>query len=78
MVDQHGPFTAADQTGPTHVSYLADSVLLLAYRKEYGRRRRTISVLKQRHGPHAVDVRELHLSDRGLWRSAARSVAWRV
>ena len=66
VVDQHGPLTIGDQTGPTHVSYLADSVLLLAYRKESGRRRRTISVLKQRHGPHSLGVHELHLSEQGL------------
>ncbi len=66
VVDQNGPFTGSDQAGPAHVSYLADSVLLLAYHQEDGRRRRTISVLKQRHGPHALDVRELHLSEDGL------------
>ncbi len=66
VVDQHGPLSSADQTGPAHVSYLADSVLLLAYQKEHNRRERTISVLKQRHGPHAQDVRRLHLSDDGL------------
>ena len=66
VVDQHGPFSGVDQAGPGHVSYLADSVLLLAYRKRDGVRERTISVLKQRHGPHAQDVRRLHLSDAGL------------
>ena len=66
VVDQHGPFSGADQAGPAHVSYLADSVLLLSYQKEHGVRDRTISVLKQRHGAHAQDVRRLRLSDSGL------------
>ena len=66
VVDQNGPFSGGDQAGPSHVSYLADSVLLLAYHREGGRRRRTLSVLKQRHGEHALDVRELTLSDAGL------------
>ena len=65
VVDQHGPF-AAEQASPGHVSYLADSVLLLAYQKEAGRRQRSISVLKQRHGPHALDARRLHLSEDGI------------
>ena len=66
VVDQHGPFSVGEQASPGHVSYLADSVLLLAYQKEAGRRERSISVLKQRHGPHALDARRLDLSDRGL------------
>ena len=66
VVDQSGPFGGDDPASPNHVSYLADSVLLLAYQKERGRRRRSISVLKQRHGPHALDVRELHLSGAGI------------
>ena len=66
VVDQNGPFSSDDPAGPTHVSYLADSVLLLSYLKEEGHRRRTISVLKQRHGPHALDVRELRLDEGGI------------
>ena len=66
VVDQHGPFSASNQTGPAHVSYLADSVLLLSYLKQHGVRRRAISVLKQRHGTHAQDARLLHLSSAGL------------
>ena len=66
VVDQNGPSIGADPAGPTHVSYLADSVLLLRYQEWHGLRRRTISVLKLRHGAHALDARELHLTDRGL------------
>ena len=66
VVDQSGPFSGNDQAGPSHVSYLADSVLLLGYHQMNGHRRRTISVLKQRHGPHALDVRGFNLSEDGL------------
>ncbi len=66
VVDQHGPFSTGEQASPGHVSYLADSVLLLAYQKETGHRQRSISVLKQRHGPHALDARRLQLSERGI------------
>ena len=66
VADQHGPFSTTDQAGPGHVSYLADSVLLLSYHQRGGRRQRSISVLKQRHGAHAEDMREFHLSPRGL------------
>lgn len=65
VADQQGPF-ASGEARPSDVSYLADSVLLLGYRKENGLRRRTISVLKQRHGAHALDARELLLSPDGL------------
>ncbi|MDT0632232.1 ATPase domain-containing protein [Rubrivirga litoralis] len=66
VVDRHGTLTGDDPAGPAHVSYLADSVLLLGYHEEDGVRHRTITVLKQRHGDHAKDARELHLSAAGL------------
>ena len=66
VADQSGGLTAQDPAGPAHVSYLADSVLLLRYQETLGRRVRTVSVLKQRHGDHALEARELHLSARGL------------
>ena len=66
VADQSGALGAQDPSGPAHVSYLADSVLLLRYAERGGRRVRTISVLKQRHGEHALEARELHLTARGL------------
>ena len=66
VVDQGSPLSGNDQAGPSHVSYLADSVILLGYHQENGYRRRTLSVLKHRHAPHALDVRAFDLTEKGL------------
>ncbi|MUZ71770.1 AAA family ATPase [Agrobacterium vitis] len=41
------------------VSFLGDTVLLLRIMEHEGRLRRSITVVKKRHGPHDLDVREL-------------------
>jgi circadian clock protein KaiC len=41
------------------VSFLGDTVLLLRIMEHEGRLRRNITVVKKRHGPHDLDVREL-------------------
>ena len=67
VADEHGTLSApTNLAGPSHVSYLADTVLLLRFQERRGRRRRTVSVLKQRHGPHSMTARELHLTSSGL------------
>ena len=66
VADQHGSLAASDPAGPAHVSYLADSVILLRYQENDGWRRRTIAVLKQRHGPHALAAHGLTLGDDGV------------
>ena len=66
VADQHGSIGGTDPAGPAHVSYLADSVILLRYQEQEGWRRRTIAVLKQRHGPHALSAHTLDLSKDGV------------
>jgi circadian clock protein KaiC len=41
------------------VSFLGDTVLLLRMMEHEGRLRRNITVVKKRHGPHDLDIREL-------------------
>ena len=48
------------------VSFLGDTVLLLRISEHEGRLRRSISVVKKRHGPHDLDVRELFIESKGV------------
>ncbi|RUZ59077.1 serine/threonine protein kinase, partial [Mesorhizobium sp. M7A.F.Ca.US.007.01.1.1] len=48
------------------VSFLGDTVLLLRMCEHEGRRRRNITVVKKRHGPHDLDVRELFIASSGV------------
>jgi circadian clock protein KaiC len=51
---------------PVHVSYLADSVVLLRYFEHDGRVRKAISVMKKRAGPHELAIREFQITSAGL------------
>lgn len=66
VADQHGALVGSDPGGPAHVSYLADSVILLRYQEHDGWRRRTIAVLKQRHGAHSLRAHALDLAGDGV------------
>lgn len=48
------------------VSFLGDTVLLLRISEHEGRLRRNIAVVKKRHGPHDLDVRELLIQSSGV------------
>ncbi len=48
------------------VSFLGDTVLLLRIIEHEGRLRRNITVVKKRHGPHDMDVRELFIKTSGV------------
>jgi circadian clock protein KaiC len=48
------------------VSFLGDTVLLLRIMEHDGRLRRSITVVKKRHGPHDLDVRELFIQSSGV------------
>jgi circadian clock protein KaiC len=48
------------------VSFLGDTVLLLRIAEHEGRLRRNIAVVKKRHGPHDLDVRELFIQSSGV------------
>jgi circadian clock protein KaiC len=48
------------------VSFLGDTVLLLRMAEHEGRLRRNITVVKKRHGPHDLDVRELFIASSGV------------
>jgi len=48
------------------VSFLGDTVLLLRMAEHEGRLRRNITVVKKRHGPHDLDVRELFIASTGV------------
>jgi circadian clock protein KaiC len=48
------------------VSFLGDTVLLLRMTEHEGRLRRNITVVKKRHGPHDLDVRELFIASTGV------------
>jgi circadian clock protein KaiC len=48
------------------VSFLGDTVLLLRIMEHEGKLRRSITVVKKRHGPHDLDVRELLIATGGV------------
>jgi circadian clock protein KaiC len=48
------------------VSFLGDTVLLLRIMEHEGRLRRNITVVKKRHGPHDLNVRELLIETGGV------------
>lgn len=48
------------------VSFLGDTVLLLRIMEHEGRLRRNITVVKKRHGPHDLNIRELVIESGGV------------
>lgn len=65
IVAQHG-LLGAGQSNDLDVSYLGDSVLWLRMYEWPGVIRRTITAVKKRHGPHALDVHELTIGPNGV------------
>jgi circadian clock protein KaiC len=65
IVAQHG-LLGQDVGIDVDVSFLGDTVLLLRIHEHEGRLRRNIAVVKKRHGPHDLDVRELFIESSGV------------
>jgi circadian clock protein KaiC len=65
IVAQQG-VVGAHVESPVHVSYLADSVVMLRYFEHDGRVRKAISVMKKRAGPHELTIREFEIRSGGL------------
>lgn len=65
IVAQHG-LLGHDAASDLDVSYLGDSVLLLRMYEWPGVVRRTITVVKKRHGPHNLDVHEYIIGPEGV------------
>lgn len=66
VVAQHGILGSGMQS-PVDASYLADSVVLFRYYEAQGSLHRAISVVKKRSGFHEATLRQLRLSDQGIW-----------
>ena len=65
IVAQHG--LIGENVGlDVDVSFLGDTVLLLRIQEADGRLRRSITVVKKRHGPHDLDVHELLIESPGV------------
>ena len=65
IVAQHG-LLGQNAAVDVDVSFLGDTVLLLRIAEHEGRLRRSITVVKKRHGPHDLDVRELFIQSSGV------------
>lgn len=65
IVAQHG-LLGEDVGIDVDVSFLGDTVLLLRIIEHGERLRRSITVVKKRHGPHDLDVRELFIRSSGV------------
>lgn len=63
-VAQHG--LVGEMKAPVHVTYLADTVILLRYFEALGRVRRAVSVIKKRTGSHEDTIREYRIGAGGL------------
>jgi circadian clock protein KaiC len=59
ILAQHG--LISEMVTPAHVTYLADTILMLRYFEALGRVRKAISVIKKRNGPHENTIRELSM-----------------
>ena len=65
IVAQHG--LIGENVGlDVDVSFLGDTVLLLRIQEAEGRLRRSITVVKKRHGPHDLKVHELLIESSGV------------
>lgn len=64
-VTQHG--LMGHMQTPVDITYLADAVLLFRYFEAQGRVRKAISVVKKRLGGHEDAIRELQISDAGIF-----------
>jgi circadian clock protein KaiC len=65
IVAQHG-LIGENMGTDVDVSFLGDTVLLLRLTESDGTLRRTITVVKKRHGPHLLEVHELIIDGSGV------------
>ncbi len=65
-VAQHG-MLGSNMHSPVDVSFLADTVILLRFFEAQGSVRQAISVVKKRRGPHERTLREMQITDRGMF-----------
>jgi circadian clock protein KaiC len=65
IVAQHG-LLGENMGTDIDVSFLGDTVLFLRLQESEGRLRRTITVVKKRHGPHLMQVQELIIDSSGV------------
>ena len=65
VMAQHG-FLGESEAQPLHISYLADSVLLLRYFESAGSVRKAVSVVKKSTGDHERAIRELLVGPGGV------------
>lgn len=66
-----GLLTGEDRTG-VDASYLADSAILLRHEEDGSRLRRTITVLKKRHGDHEHEMRKFRIGGQSVTVGGAR------
>jgi circadian clock protein KaiC len=65
IVAQHG-LLGENMGTDIDVSFLGDTVLFLRLQESDGKLRRTITVVKKRHGPHLLQVQELIIDSTGV------------
>ena len=65
IVAQHG-LLGENMGTDIDVSFLGDTVLFLRLQESEGTLRRTITVVKKRHGPHLLQVQELIIDGSGV------------
>jgi circadian clock protein KaiC len=65
IVAQHG-LLGENMGTDIDVSFLGDTVLFLRLQESEGSLRRTITVVKKRHGPHLMQVQELTIDSSGV------------
>src|SRR4029079_6454402 len=65
LVAQYGVL-GVNVESPVHVTYLADSVILLRYFEAEGEVRQAISVVKKRGGGHERTIREFRIDHEGV------------
>lgn len=66
LIGAHQGLIGAQMQAPVDASYLADTVILMRYFESRGEVRQSISVVKQRGGPHERTVREFTLDHDGI------------
>lgn len=67
LIEATGSVTGEFETSSQEISYLADNLLFLRYLEVRGEIRKSIGVLKKRLGSFEPTLRELEITDDGLW-----------
>lgn len=70
IATQHGLLNTSPSNGTIDISYLADSVMLLRHFEANGSIKKTIAVIKKRHGQHEKTIRQLKITSKGIEISA--------